>query len=102
MSARAIGISVTSVLLTQNTQIMHAQIAEQRHAVQPHAADRRRLPDVEHGDAAGLAALNAEVTRQAAIIAYVDDFKLMLLRLPADRCCCCSCGGRRPTYRTVA
>jgi DHA2 family multidrug resistance protein len=27
----------------------------------------------------GLAALNAEVTRQAAMVAYVDDFKLMML-----------------------
>jgi len=28
---------------------------------------------------AGLAALNAEITRQASIVAYVDDFKFMLL-----------------------
>ena len=28
---------------------------------------------------AGLAALNAEVTRQAAMVAYVDDFKLIML-----------------------
>ena len=27
----------------------------------------------------GLAALNAEVTRQAAMVAYVDDFKLIML-----------------------
>jgi DHA2 family multidrug resistance protein len=28
---------------------------------------------------AGLSALNAEITRQATMVAYVDDFKLMLL-----------------------
>ena len=34
---------------------------------------------MEHGDPQELAALNAEVTRQAAIVAYVDDFKLLFL-----------------------
>ena len=28
---------------------------------------------------AGIAALNAEVTRQSAMVAYIDDFKLMML-----------------------
>jgi DHA2 family multidrug resistance protein len=27
----------------------------------------------------GLAALNAEATRQAAMVAYIDDFKLMMM-----------------------
>jgi len=27
----------------------------------------------------GIAALNAEVTRQAAMVAYINDFKLMML-----------------------
>ena len=31
------------------------------------------------GTSAGLNALNTEITRQASIIAYMDDFKLMLL-----------------------
>ena len=75
----AIGISVTSFLLAQNTQIVHAQIAE-------HVTPFNRM--LQTGGAylfwntatpPGLSALNAEVTRQASIIAYVDDFKLMLL-----------------------
>jgi DHA2 family multidrug resistance protein len=75
----AIGISVTSFLLAQNTQIMHARIAE---SVTPF---NRML---QSGSAylfwnaakpAGMAALNAEVTRQAQIIAYANDFKLMLI-----------------------
>ena len=28
---------------------------------------------------AGAAALNGEITRQAAMVAYIDDFKLMLI-----------------------
>jgi DHA2 family multidrug resistance protein len=75
----AIGISVTSFLLAQNTQILHARIAE-------HVTPFNRM--LQSGSAylfwnatkpAGLAALNAEVTRQAQIMAYANDFKLMLL-----------------------
>ena len=75
----AIGISVTSFLLAQNTQIIHARIAE-------HVTPFNRM--LQSGSAylfwnaakpAGLHALNAEVTRQAQIMAYANDFKLMLL-----------------------
>ena len=75
----AIGISVTSFLLAQNTQIMHASIAAQ---VTPFNRMLQTGGAYLFGNAAappGLAALNAEITRQASIIAYVDDFKLMLL-----------------------
>jgi DHA2 family multidrug resistance protein len=75
----AIGISVTSFLLAQNTQILHARIAE-------HVTPFNRM--LQSGSAylfwnmtkpAGLLALNAEVTRQAQIMAYANDFKLMLI-----------------------
>ena len=75
----AIGISVTSFLLAQNTQIMHASIAAQ---VTPFNRMLQTGGAYLFWNAAappGLAALNAEITRQASIIAYVDDFKLMLL-----------------------
>ena len=75
----AIGISVTSFLLAQNTQIVHARIAE-------HVTPFNRMLQTGgaylHWNAAvprGLQALNDEVTRQAQIIAYANDFKLMLL-----------------------
>jgi DHA2 family multidrug resistance protein len=75
----AIGISVTSFLLAQNTQIMHARIAE-------HITPFNRM--MQTGSAylfwnasrpRGLMALNDEITRQAQIIAYANDFKLMLI-----------------------
>jgi MFS transporter, DHA2 family, multidrug resistance protein len=75
----AIGISVTSFLLAQNTQIMHASIAAQ---VTPFNRMLQTGAAYLYWNAAtapGLAALNAEITRQASIIAYVDDFKFMLL-----------------------
>jgi len=75
----AIGISVTSFLLAQNTQIMHASLAAQ---VTPFNRMLQTGGAYLFWNAAappGLVALNAEITRQASIIAYVDDFKLMLL-----------------------
>jgi hypothetical protein len=48
----AIGVSVTSVVLTQSTQIMHAQDRRQRHVIQPLPPERGRLSVVEHGQSA--------------------------------------------------
>jgi DHA2 family multidrug resistance protein len=73
----AIGVSVSFSMLAQNTQIVHSQIAE---AVTPF---NRMLQTggayLLWNSAAppGLAALNAEVTRQAMTISYTDDFLLM-------------------------
>ena len=82
----AIGVSVTAVVLTQSTQIMHAQIAANvtpfNRNLQSGAAYLWWNPTLPQG----IAALNAEVTRQAAIIGYVNDFKMLfivsLLMLP--------------------
>jgi DHA2 family multidrug resistance protein len=75
----AMGISITGALLQSNTQINHALIAEQvtpfNRLLQIGAA--ARFWNL-HSDR-GIALLNGEVTRQAQIIAYVDDFKLMLV-----------------------
>jgi DHA2 family multidrug resistance protein len=72
----SVGISVVTTLLTRNTQLMHSRLAEQ---VTP-------FSDVMHAQApgaltsaSGLAALNATVSSQAAMIAYNDDFKLMMM-----------------------
>ncbi|MBV8752366.1 MAG: DHA2 family efflux MFS transporter permease subunit [Hyphomicrobiales bacterium] len=75
----AIGISVTAFLLAQNTQIMHARLAE---SVTPY---NRMLQTGSAylfwnaSRAKGLIGLNDEITRQSQIIAYANDFKLMLL-----------------------
>jgi DHA2 family multidrug resistance protein len=80
----AIGVSVGFFMLAQNTQIVHSQIAE---AVTPF---NRMLQTGgaylvwNSATSAGLAALNGEVTRQAATIAYADDFMLMFwVSIPA-------------------
>ncbi len=75
----SIGVSVASFLLAQNTQIVHAQLAERvtpfNRALQTGGA-YLLWNTAAHP---GLDALNTEITRQASIIAYMDDFKLMLL-----------------------
>jgi MFS transporter, DHA2 family, multidrug resistance protein len=75
----SVGISVVSSMLTQNTQANHAMIAQ---AVTPF---NRALDDGAAGHLwdpvtrAGSAALNLVITRQAEIIAYVDDYKLLMI-----------------------
>ena len=75
----SIGISVTSALLLSKTQANHATIAA-------HITPFDRALQTGSGLAfwnpktlGGAARLNEEVTRQASIIAYIDDFKLMLI-----------------------
>jgi DHA2 family multidrug resistance protein len=75
----SIGISIVATLLAQNTQINHAELAERVTAFNP-AVDAFRLPGgmaIEPGATQALAALNALITKQALMIGYLDDYKLM-------------------------
>jgi DHA2 family multidrug resistance protein len=72
----SIGISVVNTLLTRNTQIMHATLSE--HVSRYSPVLRAQLPDPAPS-LRTLAGLNATVTEQAAMIAYNNDFKLMML-----------------------
>jgi DHA2 family multidrug resistance protein len=75
----SIGISVVNSLLTQNTQVNHADIVQHVTAVNRTFAD----PDIarfwDPFTAAGRAALDAVITQQAQIIAYIDDYKLLMI-----------------------
>jgi DHA2 family multidrug resistance protein len=82
----SIGVSVVTALLAQYTQINHATLVEH---VTPYNPMMRApmLPEMwDPATPSGLAALNAAVTNQAATIAYLNDFRLMmyvvLLALP--------------------
>jgi DHA2 family multidrug resistance protein len=73
----AVGVSVTSFMLAQNTQIMHAQLVE-------HVTPFNRMLQTgasyffwNSATSFGLEALNHQITFQAMAIAYTDDFKLM-------------------------
>jgi DHA2 family multidrug resistance protein len=73
----AVGISVVSALLTENTQANHEEIG----------AYITPFNHVLHGlgaafsplTLAGRTTLDAQVTREASTIAYIDDFKLMMV-----------------------
>jgi DHA2 family multidrug resistance protein len=75
----SIGISVVTVLLARNLQVSHADLAAH---VTPYS-----LPPVNPAITMGappvtdtaLALLDAEINRQALMIAYLDDFHLMMI-----------------------
>jgi DHA2 family multidrug resistance protein len=75
----SIGISVVMFLLTQNTQRVHAALAAN---VTPYNVTANPALLAAHADVTttkGVAALNAMITNQSAMIAYIDDFKLMMV-----------------------
>jgi DHA2 family multidrug resistance protein len=70
----SIGISLVQTFAARNTAIAHASLTE--HLTAFNAAS---FSDYGTTTATGLATLNQEITRQAAMIAYVDDFFMMLI-----------------------
>jgi DHA2 family multidrug resistance protein len=73
----SIGIALVQALLVRNTQIAHASLVTQVNAANPAVHDPTSLYDM--ATQAGPALINNEITRQASMIAYVDDYRLMLL-----------------------
>ena len=76
---QSMGASATSALLVGNTQENHAEIGGYVTAVNRVFEN----PGIAHlwspFTAAGRAALDATITLQAQIIAYIDDFKLLMI-----------------------
>lgn len=87
----SIGISIVTMMLTRNTQIMHSRLAEN---VTPYFNPLHPLAEPTRQ---GMAMMNHTVTSQATMIAYNNDFMLMtiltlcalpmvaLLRVPRKR-----------------
>jgi DHA2 family multidrug resistance protein len=75
----SVGISVVNALLTTNTQVNHAEIAEHVTAVNRTFAEPSIAQFWNPLTAAGRAALDAMITQQAQIIAYIDDYKLLMI-----------------------
>jgi DHA2 family multidrug resistance protein len=74
----AIGISMLQGLAAANQQKMHASLAAQVAPSDPMfrwAIGHAFSPDTLRG----AESLNAEITRQATMVAYVDDFRLMFI-----------------------
>ncbi len=75
----AIGISAMAAMLTRNTQVVHADLAM-------HVTPLNRVFDMpaihrwwDPSTIPGAALLNQEITRQASIIAYADDYWLLMI-----------------------
>lgn len=75
----SIGISIVQALLSENTQRAHASMVEHLRPDNPLAVSPDWPNALYQAGQGQLAAINAEVTRQAAMIAYIDDFHLMVL-----------------------
>jgi MFS transporter, DHA2 family, multidrug resistance protein len=75
----SVGISVVNSLLTTNTQVNHAEIARHVTAVNRIFSDPTIAKVWNPLTAAGRAALDAMITQQAQIIAYIDDYKLLMI-----------------------
>jgi DHA2 family multidrug resistance protein len=74
----SVGISVMEGLWTANTQVVHSSLAAHIDPSDP--VTRAALPPMMSlTHPGGLEALNGEITRQAAMVAYVDDFRVMML-----------------------
>jgi DHA2 family multidrug resistance protein len=93
----SIGISIFEALLTQNTQIVHSRLIEHLRPDNPLARAPFLSAPFSLTEPSGIAALNLEVTRQAAMVAYIDVYTfmmmivlvtiplLLLIRLPRER-----------------
>src|SRR5712691_6790558 len=75
----SIGISVLVAALAENTQIVHSRLVEPLRPDNPLAQAPYLAAPFSLTTPGGMAALNAEVTRQAAMVAYIDDFKLLMI-----------------------
>jgi DHA2 family multidrug resistance protein len=70
------GISIMQALFSTNTSVVHSRLTEGLRPDNP--VTRTLAAPFSLTNPAGVAALNAEVTRQSAMVAYIDDFRLML------------------------
>jgi DHA2 family multidrug resistance protein len=75
----SVGISSVIAVFTQHVQIVHSELAANASPFNPALRDPAVHRFWNLVTPEGIAALNAEVTRQASMISYLDDFKLMMI-----------------------
>jgi DHA2 family multidrug resistance protein len=74
----SIGIATLVAALAENTQIVHSRLVEGLRPDNPLAQAPYLGSQFSLTNPSGIAALNAEVTRQAAMVAYINDFKMLM------------------------
>ena len=77
--ASSAGISTVTALLTRNTQQNHAEIGSHVTAVNRMFETATISHAWSPATATGRAALDATITLQSQIIAYIDDYKLLMI-----------------------
>lgn len=75
----SVGISVVNALLTTLTQVNHADAVQNVTAVNRAFEDGAIARFWNPATASGRAALDAMITHQAQIIAYIDNYKLLMI-----------------------
>jgi len=75
----SVGIAVVGSQLVRNTQIAHADMAAHVTRNDIPALDPSLLERIGEQGNVALQIINAEINRQALFIAYLDDFKLMMI-----------------------
>jgi DHA2 family multidrug resistance protein len=72
----SVGISVVMTLLARLSQVNHAELAAR---VPAFGAETAWLPSAWNpATAAGAAALDGEIARQSLLLAYLDDFRMLM------------------------
>lgn len=75
----SVGISIVELFLIRNTQIMHATLTEHIMPYNPLLNMAYTAGHIDTVNLAGVSALNAMITNQAAMVAYIDDYYLMMI-----------------------
>jgi DHA2 family multidrug resistance protein len=70
----SIGVAIVQAVYINNSQVLHARLAEH---VTPYGTHLQGQPDL--ASTAGLIAMEGRVSQQAAMLAYVNVFKLMFM-----------------------
>lgn len=74
----SVGISIVVGLLTTQTQVNHAELSERLTVLNPNLIAAQASGALDLQSAQGLSQLNAEITRQASTIAYLNDFTFLM------------------------
>ena len=75
----SIGIALVQTMLVRNTQIAHASLGAHVNYANPGVQEQAIGGLYNLANLDGISALNAEITRQASMIAYIDDYWLMMI-----------------------
>jgi DHA2 family multidrug resistance protein len=81
--AGSIGISIGTTMLARNIQVAHSDLAAHATVFNRMFAQSGLSGFWNLHTKVGLAALDAEINRQAAMVAYIDDFKMFLIAMVA-------------------